>query len=59
MIAAMAGWLSMHIAALVKLEGSRLADLKGLGLASLSWAAAVSVGLWLTKSSLARDLAQR
>ena len=58
-IAVAAGWLSMHIAALVKLEGSRLADLKGLALAGLSWAAAVSVGLWLTKSRLARDLAQR
>jgi putative peptidoglycan lipid II flippase len=59
LIAVAAGWLSMHVAAMVKLEGNRLADLEGLGLATVSWAAAVSLGLWLTRSTLPQDLARR
>ena len=58
-IAIAAGWLSTEVARLVKVQGSRLADLEGLALAALGWVGAVSAGLWLTRSSLLRDLARR
>ncbi len=34
--------------------GSRVADLKALGLGTATWLAAVAAGLWLTRSRLDR-----
>ncbi len=39
--------------------GRRVVDLVQLALVSLTWAAAVAVGLWLLKSELPRDLRRR
>jgi putative peptidoglycan lipid II flippase len=57
--AAVAGLLSYWIASSVVVQGSRVADLKSLGLTTLSWAGAVAAGLWLTRSHLLRDLLRR
>ena len=38
---------------------SRVADLKVLGLTTITWAGAVAAGLWLTRSSLPGDLRRR
>jgi putative peptidoglycan lipid II flippase len=54
-----AGALSAQIAKLIDLHGSRMADLKALGLISVSWLGAVAFGLWVTKSRLLRDLRRR
>ena len=54
--AGVAGFLSYRIAGLIVLNGARVRDLERLSLASLTWAAAVSSGLWLLRSSLLRDL---
>ena len=51
-----AGLLSLEIVRMVNLNGSRVADLKALGLISLTWAGSVALGLWLTKSKLPSDL---
>jgi putative peptidoglycan lipid II flippase len=51
-----AGLLSLQMARMVNLNGSRVADLKALGLISLTWAGSVALGLWLTKSKLPSDL---
>ena len=58
-IAVVAGWASLEITRLVDLNGSKVADLKALGLISLSWAGVVGVGLWLTKSKLPGDLRRK
>jgi putative peptidoglycan lipid II flippase len=58
-ISILAGWLSMQIAGMVNLNGSRLADLKTLGLISVTWLGAVAVGLWITRSTLLQDLRRR
>jgi putative peptidoglycan lipid II flippase len=55
-IAAIIGW---KISGIINLRGNRLADLKALVLISLSWAATVAAGLWLTKSKLPQDLRRR
>jgi len=54
-----AGSLSYWIASGVRVQGSRMADLKSLGLTALTWAGAVAAGLWLTRSHLLRDLLLR
>jgi len=54
--AVFAGYLSMRIGGLVVLQGARIADLKALGLTSITWAGAVVFGLWITKSALPGDL---
>ena len=54
-----AGLLSYCIAQVVELNGSRARDIERLALASLTWAAAVMVGLWITRSQLLRDLRGR
>jgi putative peptidoglycan lipid II flippase len=54
--AVFAGYLSMRIGGLVVLQGGRIADFKSLGLTTVTWAAAVAVGLWITKSTLPGDL---
>ena len=57
--ALVAGVLSYQVASLVPLEGSRLADLEAFCLGTLTWAAAVAAGLWITRSELPRHLRQR
>ena len=59
LISVLAAGLSVQIAKLVDLHGSRMADLKALGLISVSWMGAVAFGLRLTKSKLAADLRRR
>jgi putative peptidoglycan lipid II flippase len=57
--ALVAGVLGYQVAGMVPLEGSRLADLKAFCLGTLTWAAAVAAGLWITRSELPRHLRQR
>jgi len=59
LISIFAGLISLEVARLVNLTGSRVADLKALGLISLTWGAAVALGLWMTKSKLPQDLHRR
>jgi putative peptidoglycan lipid II flippase len=54
--AAVAGLLSYRMAHTLMVNGSRIADLKVLGLTTITWAGAVAAGLWLTRSSLPGDL---
>jgi putative peptidoglycan lipid II flippase len=54
--AVFAGYLSMRIGGMVVLQGGRFADLKALGLTATTWAGAVALGLWITKSALPGDL---
>jgi len=58
-IAVFAGWVSLEITRLVQVNGSKVADIKALGLISLSWAGVVGLGLWLTKSKLPGDLRRK
>ncbi len=58
-VAIVAGMLANRVAHLVSLDGSRMADVRALGLGTLTWAAAVAVGLRITRSDLPRDLRQR
>jgi putative peptidoglycan lipid II flippase len=57
--ACVAGVLSFEVAKLVIASNSRTADLKALGLITITWAAAVAAGLWITKSKLPTDLRRR
>jgi putative peptidoglycan lipid II flippase len=61
--AVVAAGLSFEVAKIVPLpltgHGSRTADLLRLGLTSITWAAAVAAGLWLTRSQLPGDLRRR
>jgi hypothetical protein len=57
--AAGAGLLSYRVAGLVMVTGSRVADIKALGLIGVTWAGAVATGLWLTQSQLPGDLRRR
>jgi putative peptidoglycan lipid II flippase len=43
----------------IVVDGSRKADLQSLALISVTWLAAVAVGLWLTKSNLPRELRRK
>jgi putative peptidoglycan lipid II flippase len=43
----------------IAVDGSRKADLQSLALISVTWLAAVAVGLWLTKSNLPRELRRK
>ena len=54
-----AGILSYQVARGVLVSGSRTADLKALGLVTVTWAGAVAAGLWLTKSKLPQDLRRK
>jgi putative peptidoglycan lipid II flippase len=55
-VAVLAGLLSHAVSRGGRVSPSRVADLKALGLISLTWAGAVAAGLWLTKSRLPGDL---
>jgi putative peptidoglycan lipid II flippase len=61
--AVVAAGLSFEVAKIVPLPltgyGSRLADLSRLALISITWAAAVAGGLWLTRSQLPGGLRRR
>lgn len=61
--AIVAGGISLAVgrnfAQLVAVHGSRLADVLQLILISLTWAAAVVLGLWLLRSQLPNDLRRR
>jgi putative peptidoglycan lipid II flippase len=54
-----AGFLAMRAAGLVALHGSRVADLKALGLTASTWGVAVGGGLWIAKSKLPGELRRR
>src|SRR5229473_922390 len=54
--AAAAGLLSYRVAHALMVNDSRMADLKALGLITITWAGAIAAGLWLTRSSLPGDL---
>jgi putative peptidoglycan lipid II flippase len=57
--AGVAGLLSFAVARAVLINSSRVADLKALGLITITWAAAVAAGLRLTRSQLPGDLRRR
>ena len=57
--AVIAGAAALWVARLVPVNGSRAADFAALGLATLTWAAAVAAGLWLSGSDLPRNLLRR
>ncbi|HEX4785331.1 MAG TPA: murein biosynthesis integral membrane protein MurJ [Candidatus Sulfotelmatobacter sp.] len=61
--AIIAGGISFEVAKVVPFAtagfGSRIADLTRLALVSVTWAAAVAVGLWLLRSELPGDLRRR
>jgi putative peptidoglycan lipid II flippase len=57
--AAVAGFLSYGVARVLMVNNSRTADLKVLGLITITWAGAVAAGLRLTRSSLPGDLRRR
>jgi putative peptidoglycan lipid II flippase len=57
--AGVAGLLSFAVARAVLINNSRVADLKALGLITITWAAAVAAGLRLTRSQLPGDLRRR
>jgi putative peptidoglycan lipid II flippase len=54
-----AGLLSFAVSRVVRVSGSRSADVYALILVTITWAAAVALGLWLTRSDLPRDLRRR
>ena len=54
-----AGTLGMRVAALVRVVGSRWADVASLALGTLTWAAARAAGLWILRSELPKDLRRR
>jgi putative peptidoglycan lipid II flippase len=54
-----AGGLSYQIARVLLVNNSRIADLKALGLITVTWAGAVAAGLWITRSTLPGDLRRR
>ncbi len=57
--AVFAGLVSYGVSRRFMVHGSRNADLVSLTLISLTWLVAVVVGLWITKSSLPRDLRRK
>ena len=59
LVGIVSGGLSYKVMRIVTLDGSRRADLIALGLASLTWAAAVAAGLWLLRSELPGDLRRK
>ena len=58
-IACVGGWIAYLVGRAVMLDGSRRADFESLGLISLTWAGAVAAGLWITRSTLLRDIRLR
>jgi putative peptidoglycan lipid II flippase len=56
---AIAAFLSYRLAETVMVNRSRVADVKALGLITVTWLAIVVAGLWLTRSRLLGDLVHR
>jgi len=54
-----AGVLSYYVGREIPLDGRHATDLYALGLAFVTWAAAVATGLWLTGSQLPQDLRRK
>jgi len=54
-----AGVLSYAVSRSVAIDESRTADLQSLALSTLTWAAAVAAGLWITRSRLPGELRRR
>jgi len=54
-----AGWISLTVSRLVPTGEGRKGDLLMLALASITWAAAVAVGLFLLRSTLPNDLRRK
>jgi putative peptidoglycan lipid II flippase len=59
LIAIIAGAASMRVAAVIKLQGSRLSDLKSLATTVVIWGGLVALGLWVLKSKLPGELRRR
>jgi putative peptidoglycan lipid II flippase len=59
LIAILAGFFGLQVAKLVAVDGSRVADIKALALATLVWIVTLVMGLWLTKSQLPNSLRRR
>lgn len=57
--AVLAGAAAFFAARAIPVHGSRLADFESLGMATLTWAAGVAAGLWITRSELPRHLLRR
>lgn len=57
--AAAAGSLSYFVARGVMANNNRAADLKALALISVTWSAAIALGLWITRSQLPGELRRR
>jgi len=57
--AVIAGILSFQIARTVRITGSRIADVRAVGLILVTWAGAVAAGLWITRSKLPQALRRR
>ncbi len=58
-VSVLAGFSSFEVAKMIRVEGSRTADLLALALISITWAAAVAAGLWLLRSELPRDVRRK
>ncbi len=54
-----AGGLSFEIARTVPIDGSRWADMRVLGLITITWAGTVAAGLWISQSRLLQELPRR
>jgi putative peptidoglycan lipid II flippase len=54
--AGFAAVLSYAVAQTIVVNGSRLADLDSLAVITMTWLAAVALGLWVSKSELPREL---
>jgi putative peptidoglycan lipid II flippase len=52
LVATFAGGVSYWVGAIIKVDGRRVAGAAALALVSLTWAAAVALGLWITRSQL-------
>jgi putative peptidoglycan lipid II flippase len=57
--AVIAGLIGYEVGHVFLTNANRTADLKALGLTTLTWLAAVAAGLWITKSKLPQDLRRR
>ena len=58
-ISIIAAIASYFVGKVIPLDGSRWADVEALALISVTWAAAVAAGLYLTRSQLLRDLRRK
>ncbi len=54
-----AGFAGIKVAEIVRVAGSRRADLAAMLLASVTWAGAAAAGLWLLRSELPKDLRRK